>query len=92
MTKEKWEYKQFGDEHRVIRKGSFERLGPGFTSCQPICEAETKELAKVIAISPELADVLEQSLPYLREAAKTDGHANGNYQLASKLLKKWNKS
>lgn len=33
MTKEKWEYKQFGDEHRVIRKGSFERLGPGFTSC-----------------------------------------------------------
>lgn len=92
MTKEKWEYKQFGDEHRVIRKGSFERLGPGFTSCQRICEAETKELAKVIAIAPELVDILEQSLPYLREAAKTDGHANGTYQLASKLLKKWNKS
>lgn len=92
MTKEKWEYKQFGDEHRVIYKGSFERLGVGFTSCRPVCEAQSKELAKVIALTPELADVLEQALPYLREAAKIDGHANGTYQLASKLLKKWNKS
>lgn len=89
MVKEKWEHKQFGDEQRVIRKGSLQRLGPGFTSCSPICEAETKELAKAIAIAPELADILEQALPYLREAAKSDGHANGTYQIASKLLKKW---
>lgn len=89
MYKEQWEYKQFGDEQRVIRKGSFQRLAPGFTSCSPICEAETKELAKAIALTPELADVLEQALPYLREAAKTDGHANGTYQLAIKLMKKW---
>lgn len=90
MSKEQWEHKVFGsDEHRVIRKGSFERLGPGFTSCSPICVAETKELAKAIVLTPELADVLEQALPYLREAAKSDGHANGTYQLASKLLKKW---
>lgn len=92
MTKEKWEYKQFGDEHRVILKGSFKRLGAGFTSCVPVCEAVSKELAKAIAIAPELVDILEQSLPYLREAAKTDGHANGTYQLASKLLRKWDKS
>lgn len=57
----------------------------------PICVAGTKELAKAIAITPELADVLEQALPYLREAAKADGHANGTYQLASKLLKKWSR-
>lgn len=89
MVKEQWEHKQFGGEHRVIRKGSFERFGPNFTCCSPICETKTKELAKAIALSPELADVLEQALPYLREAAKNDGHANGTYQLASNLLKKW---
>ena len=90
MSKDQWEHKVFGsDENRVIRKGSFERLGPGFTSCSPICVAETKGLAKAIALTPELAGVLEQALPYLREAAKNDDHANGTYQLASKLLKKW---
>lgn len=91
MTKEEWEYRHMVDEHRVIRKGSFERLGPGFTSCSPVCEAESKDLAKAIALAPELADVLEQCLPHLREVAKTNGHANGTYQLASKLIKKWNR-
>lgn len=49
---------------------------------------ETRANARLIAAAPEMLELLELSLPYLREAAKSDGHANGTYQLASKLLKK----
>lgn len=56
--------------------------------CFLVGHEETHANARLIAAAPELCDVLQQALPYLREAAKKDGHANGTYQLASQLMKR----
>lgn len=55
----------------------------------PICTAENGNLALAIAMCPLIVDALEQSLPYVKAAAKTDGHANGTYQLASNIVSDW---
>lgn len=44
--------------------------------------------ARLIANSPEILDALMLSLPYLKEAAKTSGHAFSVYNLARNSIKK----
>lgn len=90
MTKEMWEHHEdlFG-ENQVIVKGSLEKYGNGMESYSPICTAENGNLALAIAMCPLIVDALEQSLPYVKAAAKTDGHANGTYQLASSIVSDW---
>lgn len=40
-------------------------------------------------VCADSVDALEQSLPYVKAAAKADGHANGTYQLASNIVSDW---
>lgn len=52
-------------------------------------ETEDEQLANVrlIAAAPKLLDVLLQALPYVREQAKSDGHAFGTLQLMNNVIK-----
>lgn len=51
-------------------------------------EAEQVANARLIVAAPELLNALLQALPYVREQAKSDGHAFGTLQLINSAIKK----
>ncbi|AGZ17497.1 hypothetical protein X824_gp023 [Escherichia phage 4MG] len=50
---------------------------------------ETRANARLIAASPEMLELLELSLPYLNDAAKTDGHAFAIYNKVARTIKRF---
>lgn len=89
MAKDTWEVFQDDDEIKVIVSGSLE-VGSGWRSYSDVCsEINSIEDANLIAASPEMLELLELSLPYLNDAAKTDGHAFAIYNKVARTIKRF---
>ena len=89
MAKDTWEVFQDDDEIKVIVSGSLE-VGSGWRSYRDVCsEINSLEDANLIAASPEMLELLELSLPYLNDAAKTDGHAFAIYNKVARTIKRF---
>lgn len=50
---------------------------------------ETRANARLIAAAPEMLELLELSLPYLNDAAKSDGHAFAIYNKVARTIKRF---
>lgn len=50
---------------------------------------ETRANARLIAAAPEMLELLELSLPYLNDAAKSDGHAFAVYNKVARTIKRF---
>lgn len=89
MAKDTWEIFQDDDEIKVIVSGSLE-VGSGWRTYRDVCsEINSLEDANLIAASPEMLELLELSLPYLNDAAKTDGHAFAIYNKVARTIKRF---
>lgn len=89
MAKDTWEVFQDDDEIKVIVSGSLE-VGSGWRTYRDVCsEINSLEDANLIAASPEMLELLELSLPYLNDAAKTDGHAFAIYNKVARTIKRF---
>lgn len=89
MAKDTWEVFQDDDEIKVIISGSLE-VGSGWRTYRDVCsEINSLEDANLIAASPEMLELLELSLPYLNDAAKTDGHAFAIYNKVARTIKRF---
>lgn len=89
MAKDTWEVFQDDDEIKVIVSGSLE-VGSGWRTYRDVCsDINSLEDANLIAASPEMLELLELSLPYLNDAAKTDGHAFAIYNKVARTIKRF---
>lgn len=86
MAKDTWEVFQDDDEIKVIVSGSLE-VGSGWRTYRDVC-SEINSLEDAAA-SPEMLELLELSLPYLNDAAKTDGHAFAIYNKVARTIKRF---
>ena len=90
-TKGEWKYDEFTRAIGIVSRDNDQSYG---MVCDEVARVEfidgqtEKYNAKLIEAAPEMLDILIQSLPYLQECAKKDGHAFATFNLADKIIKK----